>query len=66
MYADASASIEEIMRIYDSLRAEFAAIAELLRKLNTPAVINGGNDIPTPITKRAIEGALLPPADFLL
>ena len=34
--ADAS-GIEEIMRVYDSLRAEFGAIAELLRKLTTPA-----------------------------
>ncbi len=33
----AASGIEEIMRIYDSLRAEFGAIAELLRKLTTPA-----------------------------
>ena len=32
-----AASIEEIMRVYDSLRAEFGAIAELMRKLTTPA-----------------------------
>jgi hypothetical protein len=35
--ASAAASIEEIMSIYDSLRAEFGAIAELMRKLTTPA-----------------------------
>jgi hypothetical protein len=29
--------MEEITRVYDKLRAEFGAIAELLRKLNTPA-----------------------------
>jgi len=34
---EAVSGIEEIMRIYDSLRAEFGAIAELLRKLTTPA-----------------------------
>jgi hypothetical protein len=32
-----AARIEEVMRIYDGLRTEFAAIAELLRKLNNPA-----------------------------
>jgi hypothetical protein len=33
----AASGIEEIMRVYDGIRAEFGAIAELMRKLTTPA-----------------------------
>ena len=48
----AASGIEEIMRIYDSLRAEFGAIAELMRKLThtcqslTAVTIRRGSLVP--------------------